>query len=227
MPSTRSGARYNPSSNSQKGYRHDYGRIQSVTEGQGSVNGYQTDKLCHSEADNTFLPSNRAETSTRSLSGHIQSQPEGLQKHIASQRVPAPFRSVKKLHEFLPDCEKILGPSQHLQVTQWMESIDGKENHDAFNSRMEKKNPPPHKQVPKNTPVVKISNFNMRKQPQAQKKGKRKAPATNPYSQGYKIPKIQQDAMENVFQMARTMMELQKKEEVRLKYKKLILVSLR
>ncbi|MBW0560062.1 hypothetical protein O181_099777 [Austropuccinia psidii MF-1] len=46
-----------------------------------------------------------------------------------------------KLHEFLPDCEKICGPSQHLQVTQWMSSIDGKEKHDAFNSIMKEKQP--------------------------------------------------------------------------------------
>ncbi|MBW0508329.1 hypothetical protein O181_048044 [Austropuccinia psidii MF-1] len=79
MPSTRSGASYNPSSSSQKFHRHDYGRRQSVTEEQGSVNESQTDKLFHSEADNTFLPSNRADTTTRSLSGHLQSNPEGIQ----------------------------------------------------------------------------------------------------------------------------------------------------
>ncbi|MBW0472630.1 hypothetical protein O181_012345 [Austropuccinia psidii MF-1] len=78
MPSIRSGARYNPSSSSQKGYRHEYGRIQSVTEGKWSVNGSQTDKLCHSEADHTVLPSKRSDTSTRSLIRNIQSQPEVL-----------------------------------------------------------------------------------------------------------------------------------------------------
>ncbi|MBW0592200.1 hypothetical protein O181_131915 [Austropuccinia psidii MF-1] len=78
MPSTRSGASYNPSSSSKKGYRRDYGRIQSVTEGQGLVNDTQNDKLCLSESDNTVLTSNRADTTTRSLSGHIQSQTEGL-----------------------------------------------------------------------------------------------------------------------------------------------------
>ncbi|MBW0520955.1 hypothetical protein O181_060670 [Austropuccinia psidii MF-1] len=134
-------ASYIPSRSSQKGHRCDYGRSQSVTEGQGSVDDLQINKFCHSEDDNTVLPSNRGETATRSLSGHIQSQPEGLQKCIAAQRVPDPFRSVEKLHEFLPDCEKIPGPSQHLQVTQWMASIDGKEKHDAFNSRMEEKKP--------------------------------------------------------------------------------------
>ncbi|MBW0563733.1 hypothetical protein O181_103448, partial [Austropuccinia psidii MF-1] len=91
-------ASYNPSGSSQKGDRCDYGRSQSVTEGQGSVSGSQNDKLCHSEADNTVLPSKRADMATRSLSGHIKSQPEGLQQCIAAQRVPDPFRYVEKLH---------------------------------------------------------------------------------------------------------------------------------
>ncbi|MBW0583897.1 hypothetical protein O181_123612, partial [Austropuccinia psidii MF-1] len=94
--------RYNPSRSSQKGYRHDYGRSKLVTEGQGSVNGSKTEKICHFEADNTALPSNRAYNATRSLSGHIQSHPEGLQQFISAQRVPDPCRSVEKLHEFLP-----------------------------------------------------------------------------------------------------------------------------
>ncbi|MBW0539053.1 hypothetical protein O181_078768 [Austropuccinia psidii MF-1] len=129
----------NPQETPQKGYRCDYCSRKSVTEGQGSVNESQTDKLCHSEADNTVLPSKRADTTTRSLSGHIQSHTEGLKQFIAAQRVLDPCRSVEKLHEFLPDCEKSFGPSQHLQVTQWMESIDGKEKHDAFNSRIKGK----------------------------------------------------------------------------------------
>ncbi|MBW0572456.1 hypothetical protein O181_112171 [Austropuccinia psidii MF-1] len=141
MPSTRSGASYNPSSSSQKGHRCDYGRIKSVIEGQGPVDHSQSNKLGHSEADNNVLPSNRADNATRRLSGHIQSQPEGLQQCIAAQKVPDPGRSVEKLHEFLPDCEEISGPSQHLEVTKWMVSIDGKEKHDAFNSIMEEKQP--------------------------------------------------------------------------------------
>ncbi|MBW0591639.1 hypothetical protein O181_131354 [Austropuccinia psidii MF-1] len=98
MPSTRSGASYNRSSSSQKCHRHDYGRSQSITEEQGSVDDLQINKLCHSEADKTVLPSKRAYTATRSLSGHLQSQPEGLQQCIAAQRVPYPCRSVEKTH---------------------------------------------------------------------------------------------------------------------------------
>ncbi|MBW0591179.1 hypothetical protein O181_130894 [Austropuccinia psidii MF-1] len=81
-------------------------------------------------------------------------------------------------------------------------------------------NPPPPKQGPKTAPVASSSNSNMKNQPQAQNKGKGKAPATNPYGQGYRIPKIQKDAMESVFWMATSMMELQKKEEATLKYQK-------
>ncbi|MBW0592825.1 hypothetical protein O181_132540, partial [Austropuccinia psidii MF-1] len=82
-----------------------------------------------------------ADTTTRSLSGHLKSQPKGLQQCIAAQKVPYPCRSVEKLHEFVPDCEKIPGPFQHLQVTQWITSINKKEEHDDFNSRMEEKQP--------------------------------------------------------------------------------------
>ncbi|MBW0573327.1 hypothetical protein O181_113042 [Austropuccinia psidii MF-1] len=125
---------------------------------------------------------------------------------------------MEKLHEFLPDCEKIPGPTQYLQVTQWMASIDGKEEHSSFNRRMQEKQPSNTQASSKKAPVARSSNSNVKKKPQAQSKGKGKAPATKPYSQAYRIPKIQQDSMENVFQMARTMMELHKKEEPRLKY---------
>ncbi|MBW0463165.1 hypothetical protein O181_002880 [Austropuccinia psidii MF-1] len=81
-----------------------------------------------------------------------------------------------------------------------------------------KNNPPPPKQVPKTPPVASRSNSNVKKQPQAQNKGKFKVPATRLYRQGYRIPKTQKDAMGNIFQMARTMMELQKKEEAGSKY---------
>ncbi|MBW0570138.1 hypothetical protein O181_109853 [Austropuccinia psidii MF-1] len=88
-----------------------------TAEGQSSVDGFQINKSYHSEAENTVLLSKRADTTRRSLSGHLQSQAEGLRQCIAAQRVPDACRSVEKLHEFLPDCEKFPAPSQHLQVT--------------------------------------------------------------------------------------------------------------
>ncbi|MBW0588028.1 hypothetical protein O181_127743 [Austropuccinia psidii MF-1] len=188
MPSTRSGASYNPSSSSQKGNRRDHGRSQPGTEGKGSVDDFQTTKIGHSDADNTILPSQRADTTTRSLSGHIQSQPQSLQQCPAVQGVPDPCRSVEKLHEFLPDCEKIPGTSQYFQIAQWIASIDGEENMMLLTLEWRKNTPPPPKQVPKTAPVARSSNSNVKKQPQALNKGKGKAPATKPYSKGYRMP---------------------------------------
>ncbi|MBW0537048.1 hypothetical protein O181_076763 [Austropuccinia psidii MF-1] len=189
MPSTRSGASYNPSSSPQKGHRRDHGRSQSVTEGQGSVDDFQINKLCHSEADNTVLPSNRADTATRSLSEHLQSQSEGLQQCISAQRVPDPCRSVEKLHEFLTDCEKIAGPSQHLQVTQWMASIDGKEEHDTFNSRMEEKKPSTTQASAKNSPNNQQQKFQNEKEATSSKQGQRQGTSHKTLQPGLQSPK--------------------------------------
>ncbi|MBW0569095.1 hypothetical protein O181_108810 [Austropuccinia psidii MF-1] len=189
MPSARSGASYNPLNSSQKGHRRDYGRHQSVTEGQGSVDDCQINKLCHSEADNTVLPSKRADTSTRILSGHLQSQPEGLQQCIAAQRVPDPCRYVEKTHEFLPDCEKIPGPSQHFQVTQWMASIDGKEEHDAFKSRMEEEQPSNTQASAKNSPNRQQQQFQRENTATSSKQGQRQGTSHKTLQPGLQNPK--------------------------------------
>ncbi|MBW0492970.1 hypothetical protein O181_032685 [Austropuccinia psidii MF-1] len=115
---------------------------------------------------------------------------------------------------------KFLGhPSTCKLLNGWNPLMERK-NMILLTAEWRKNNPPPPKQVPKTAPVASRSNSNMKKQPQAQNKGKGKAKATKPYSQGYRIPKIQQDAMENVFQMVRIIMKLQQKEEARLKYQK-------
>ncbi|MBW0559442.1 hypothetical protein O181_099157 [Austropuccinia psidii MF-1] len=115
-----------------------------------------------------------ADTATRSLSGHLKSQPEVLQKCIAAQRVPDPCRSVEKLHEVLPGCEKIPGPSQHLQVTQWMVSIDGKEEHDALNSRMEEKQPSTTQASAKKSPSGQQQQFQQEEAATSSERGQRK-----------------------------------------------------
>ncbi|MBW0561034.1 hypothetical protein O181_100749 [Austropuccinia psidii MF-1] len=220
MPSTRSGASYNPSSSSQKGNRCDYGRSQPGTEGKGSVYDFQKITIGHSDADNTILPSQRPETSTRSLSGHIKIQPKSLQQFPTVQGVPDPCRCVEKLHELLPDCEKIPRPSQYLQVSQWMASIDGEEKHDSLDTRMEGKQPSTTQASAKNSPSGQKQQFQSEKATTSSKQGQRKCTSHQTLQPGI------QDAMENVFQIPRTMMELQKKEETRLKYQKLFLIFL-
>ncbi|MBW0573155.1 hypothetical protein O181_112870 [Austropuccinia psidii MF-1] len=189
MPSTRSGANYNPSSRFQKGHTCDYGRRKLVTEGQGSVYDLQINKLCHSEADNDILPSNRADTATRSPCGHLQSHPEGLQQGIAAHKVLDLCRSVEKLHEFLPDCDKILGTSQHLQLTPLMASIDGKEEHDAFKSIMEEKQPFTTQASAKNSPSSQKKQLQCEKEATSSKQGQRQGTSPKPLQQWLQNPK--------------------------------------
>ncbi|MBW0557257.1 hypothetical protein O181_096972 [Austropuccinia psidii MF-1] len=136
MPSTRSGASYNPSSSSQKDNRHDHGRSQPGTEGKGSVDDCQTTKIV--------------------------------------QGAPDPCRSVDQLHELLPDCEKITGPSQYLQIAQWMESIDGEEKNDALDTRVEKNQPPTTQASLKNSSSGQQQQFQREKAAPSSKQGKRK-----------------------------------------------------
>ncbi|MBW0554385.1 hypothetical protein O181_094100 [Austropuccinia psidii MF-1] len=204
MPSTRSGASYNPSSSSQKDHKCDYDRSQSVTEEQGSADDLQINKLCHSEADNTILPSNRSDTATRS-------------QHKEYQILADIWKNFMNSY---PTVRKFLGHPNTSKLLNGWHPLIAKKNMMILKAEWRKNNPPPPKKVPKTAPVASSSNSSVKGKPQAQNKGKGKAPATKTYSQGYRIPKAQQEAMKNVFQMSRTMMQLQKKEEARLKYQK-------
>ncbi|MBW0572789.1 hypothetical protein O181_112504 [Austropuccinia psidii MF-1] len=111
MPSTTTGGSFKPSSSSQRSHRRDYCRSQSDIEGQGSVRNFHNNTMSNDEVYDTILPSKRADTATRILCGHLQSQPEGLQQCTAAQIVPHPCSSLEKLHELIPDCTKIPGSS--------------------------------------------------------------------------------------------------------------------
>ncbi|MBW0587745.1 hypothetical protein O181_133867 [Austropuccinia psidii MF-1] len=65
-------------------------------------------------------------------------------------------------------------------------------------------------------PVASTSKPQVNPLPQEGKKNKKKN-WRKPYSPSYRIPKIQKDAMDNVFNMARTLMEFKDKEEQRMR----------
>ncbi|MBW0466122.1 hypothetical protein O181_005837 [Austropuccinia psidii MF-1] len=94
---------------------------------------------------------------------------------------------------------KFLGHPNTFQLLDGWQLLMEKKNLMLTTAEWRKNNPSPPKQVSKTAPIAK-RNSNMKKQPQAQKKGKEKATGTKPYSHVYRILKIQQDAMENVFQ---------------------------
>ncbi|MBW0588152.1 hypothetical protein O181_127867 [Austropuccinia psidii MF-1] len=188
MPSTRSGAGYKPSRSSQKGHRHDYGRSQSDTEGQGSGKDIHDNKLSNSEADDTILPSKRAETAISCLSGHLESQQEGLQQCTTAQRVPDPCRSVEKLHELIPDCKKIPGNPNTCKLLNGWHPLMKKKNMILLTAEWRENNPSPPKQAPRPATVARSRNSNVKKQPQAQNNGKGKEPVPKPYRQCYRMP---------------------------------------
>ncbi|MBW0575905.1 hypothetical protein O181_115620 [Austropuccinia psidii MF-1] len=167
----------------------------------------------------SYKPSNSSQKGHRCDYGRSQSdtegqgQPEGLQQCTAAQRLSNPCRSVEELHELIPDCKKISGASQHLLVTQWIASIDGKEEYDSFNSRMEEKQPSTTKASSKTSPSGHKQQFQREKAATSSTQGQREGTRPKALQTGLK------DAMENLFQMARTMMELQK-EEARLIFQK-------
>ncbi|MBW0518363.1 hypothetical protein O181_058078 [Austropuccinia psidii MF-1] len=118
-----------------------------------------------------------------------------MKYYLTVRKLLGHTKSGKLLSRWHPLMEK---KKMMLQTVEWREKI-----------------PPQPKQRPKPTPVATSSNSNMKKRQKTQKKGKGKAQATEPYSQGYRISKIQQDFMENVFQRARTMIEILRREEAR------------
>ncbi|MBW0593265.1 hypothetical protein O181_132980 [Austropuccinia psidii MF-1] len=93
-----------------------------------------------------------------------------------------------------------------------MASIDGEEKHNALDTRMEERQPSTTQASAKNNSSGQQKQFQHEKVATSSRKGQREG--TTPKTLQPRL----QDAMENVFQMARTMMELTKKEEARLKY---------
>ncbi|MBW0590446.1 hypothetical protein O181_130161 [Austropuccinia psidii MF-1] len=124
------------------------------------------------------------------------------------------------MNELIPDCKKVPGSSQHLQVTQMMESIDGKEEYDDFNSRMGGKQPSTTKASAKTSPSGQKQKFQHEKEATSSKQGQREGTIPKDLQPGLQDPKDSSGSHGNVFQMARTMMESQEKEEARLRFQK-------
>ncbi|MBW0554463.1 hypothetical protein O181_094178, partial [Austropuccinia psidii MF-1] len=87
------------------------------------------------------------------------------------------------------DCEKVPGPSQHFQVTQSMASIDGKEEHDAFNRRMEEKQPSTTQASSKNSPSSQKKRFQHEKAATRAKQGQRQGTSHNTLQPRLQKPK--------------------------------------
>ncbi|MBW0589840.1 hypothetical protein O181_129555 [Austropuccinia psidii MF-1] len=84
---------------------------------------------------------------------------------------------------------KFLGHPKTCKLVNGWHPLMEKKNMMLLTVEWRKNNPPPQKKVPETTSVASRSNSKMKKKPQAQNKGERRAPATNPEnSQGYRMP---------------------------------------
>ncbi|MBW0572727.1 hypothetical protein O181_112442 [Austropuccinia psidii MF-1] len=159
MPSTRLGASYNPSRSSQKGHRCDYGRSQSVTEGQGSVDDLQINKSCHSEADNIIFPSNRAGTTTRSLSEHIKKSKKAYNNALQHKEYQILADMWKHCMNSYLTVRKFLGHPNTCKLLNGWHPLMEKKNMILLTAGWRKNNPQPPKKVPKTAPVARIKIY--------------------------------------------------------------------
>ncbi|MBW0569290.1 hypothetical protein O181_109005 [Austropuccinia psidii MF-1] len=72
---------------------------------------------------------------------------------------------------------KFLGHASTFKLINGWHPLMEKKKMILLTAEWRKNNPPPPKQVPKTAPVASSRNSNVKKQPQAQNKGKGKAPA--------------------------------------------------
>ncbi|MBW0537366.1 hypothetical protein O181_077081 [Austropuccinia psidii MF-1] len=149
MPSTRSGASYNPSSSSQKGNRHDYGRRQSVTEGQGSVDDSQKLKLPQ-EASVDIYKARQKAYNNEFQNKEYQILADLWKNFMNSYLTMRKFLGYPNTFKFLNGWHPLMEKKNMMLLTEeWREN-----------------SPPPPKQVPKTAPVASSGNFNVKKQPQ-------------------------------------------------------------
>ncbi|MBW0578897.1 hypothetical protein O181_118612 [Austropuccinia psidii MF-1] len=172
MPSKRSGASYNRSRSSQKGYRPDYGRSQSVTEGQGSVDDPQKLPPPQEASEDIYKASQKAYNNSW----------QHKEYHIFPDLWKNCMNSYLTVRKFLGH------PSTCKLLNGWHPFIEKKKMM-LLTEEWTQNNPPPRKKGPKTASVASSSNSNVKKQPQAQNKGKGKATARATGAQGFsRIP---------------------------------------
>ncbi|MBW0571363.1 hypothetical protein O181_111078 [Austropuccinia psidii MF-1] len=83
----------------------------------------------------------------------------------------------------------MFGTSQHLKVTQWMASIYGKEKHDAFDRRMEEKQPSTIHTSAKNRPSTQQQQLKHEKAATSSEKGQMQSTIHKDLQPGIQNPK--------------------------------------
>ncbi|MBW0544437.1 hypothetical protein O181_084152 [Austropuccinia psidii MF-1] len=189
MPSKRSGASYNPSRSSQKGYRHDYGRSQSVTEGQGSVNESQIDRLCHSDTNNPFPLQTQLKIPQQAFVKIYKSSQKAYNNALQHKEYQILADLWKNCMNSSLTVRKFLGNQKTCKLLNGWNPLMEKKKMILLTAEWRKNNPPPPKQVPKNSPNSQKKQFQCKKAVTSSGKGLRKSTSYKALQPGIHNPK--------------------------------------
>ncbi|MBW0580206.1 hypothetical protein O181_119921 [Austropuccinia psidii MF-1] len=183
------------------------------------------------EADITAIAV-RPESFPTGSSGDLPVSVQELVYGRQTARVGTSPKSLDRHHELLSSSEEVHGARKDRRTSEGLDtnvlqrtsptdkSLVEKPKH-VIRGSEEEVSPRQGKQPSESSPSFqpqKSASTSAKQVPKTNQKGKQKAkPKWNkPYPQNYRIPKKEKTAMDNVFNMARTLMEFKNKEEERL-----------
>ncbi|MBW0511268.1 hypothetical protein O181_050983 [Austropuccinia psidii MF-1] len=188
MASTSSGAGYDPSSSPQKVIDRIMGGANQLWKNKGQLLTFKLINYVNLKWIILFYLQKEL-TLPQVASVDIYKASQKAYNNALKHKEYQIFPICGKMHEFLPDCEKSPGPSPHLQVTEWMESIDGKGEHDAFNRRMEEKQPSTTQASAKNSPSSQKQQYQPEEAATSSKQGQRQGTSHKTLHPGLQNPK--------------------------------------
>ncbi|MBW0583470.1 hypothetical protein O181_123185 [Austropuccinia psidii MF-1] len=191
------------------------------------------------EADITSIAVVRPESLPTGNNRDIPVSVENLVYGSKTTQVGTSPKSLERHHELICSSEKFMGPEKAKELLKGWKPMSCKGQVQQINSWLKKQSmlsedqkrklaqrrktaqwklhkPPQAKTLPQQVPnkPKKTPNTNQKEKQKAKEKEKPKW--NKPYPQNYTIPKKEKTVMDNVFNMARTLMEFKKKEEERL-----------
>ncbi|MBW0565331.1 hypothetical protein O181_105046 [Austropuccinia psidii MF-1] len=166
------------------------------------------------EAEITAIPVVRHESSP---TGSNRDIPVSLQEQVYGGKAEGVGTSSK----FLDRDNELLSSSENIKAWLKNQSVLSEDQKKKLaqrkdNSPVEAPQASTGKNPPQKVPNKEKQTPNSNQEGKQEAKGKAKSKWNNPYPQNFRIPKKEKTAMDNVFNMARTLMEFKNKEEERL-----------
>ena len=164
------------------------------------------------ELELSMSNSDRYKAHSKGSNRHLHEAIQTVLHSVQGQRLGNVASNTPRSDELLAHPEKVPQRGGNSEILQWMESTiiqTSNQKDQGVSCQKEGGNQ-------EEAPVASTSKPQANQLPQEGKKNK-KTNWRKPYSPSYRIPKIQKHAMDNVFNMARTLMEFKDKEEQRMR----------